>query len=209
MSTEQHFRLLDGDPQLDAHRRAAVRHVCVACGVRTNAVGSAIYLWDGRGAVQLFEAGGFCGVEIAELQTVLAEGPAFTATRQNWPVLVPDLADTRHWPLFSPAAVSIGVAAVFAFPLTLNAHSLGAMELHRDSCGALLPDEITDAVHLAEVVTALLLDRSAHADDSETPDDRDAAAAVRSPAPPFSAVRTLSSVANAEAGNRVVCTNNE
>ncbi|MDX8034044.1 GAF and ANTAR domain-containing protein [Lentzea sp. BCCO 10_0856] len=140
-------------------QRAAVRHVCIASGVVTNAVGTAIYLRAGQGAVRLFEATGFCGEELAELQTVLGEGPAFEATQRNRPVLVPDLVDsvsTVRWPLFASAAVEAGVEAVFAFPLTQGAMSVGALEVHRDTGSALTPDEIAAVVQLAEMAMALL-----------------------------------------------------
>ena len=204
MSTERHRQVFDVDTHEDEydHRQVAVRHVCIACGVRTNAVGSAIYLRTGRSGVQPFETAGFCGVEIAELQTMLAEGPAFTAARQNWPVLVPDLADTNHWPLFALAAIEIGVAAVFAFPLVLNARSFGSLEIYRDTCGALLPDEIADAVHLADAATALLLDRSAE-------DEHDEKASVRMRGPSSPAIRHLFSVANERAEPGAMCTGND
>ncbi|PWK84910.1 GAF domain-containing protein [Lentzea atacamensis] len=164
MGTGQRYRVPDVVADEYENQRTAVRHACIACGIRTNAVGTAIYLWTGGGAVRTFETTGFCGEEIAELQTVFGEGPASAATRQNWPVLVPDLADSAsaaRWPHFAPAAVAAGVAATFAFPLTLGALSLGVLEIHRDADGALTPDEIADVVQLADAVMTLLLDRSA------------------------------------------------
>ncbi|MDX3659740.1 GAF domain-containing protein [Streptomyces sp. ID05-26A] len=143
------------------HRRAAIRSVCVACGVTTNAVGTAIYLRAGGCAVHPFASSGFCGEEIAELQSVLGEGPAFEAVRQHWPVFVPNLVDhatSVRWPLFSAAAVAIGVEAVFVFPLAVGAEPLGALEIHRDTGDVLTPDEIVDVVHLATVVLNLVLD---------------------------------------------------
>lgn len=95
---------------------------------------------------------------------MLGEGPASTATRQNWPVFVPNLVDSANaarWPLFAPAAVAAGVAAVFAFPLTLRAMPLGVLEIHRDTGDALTPDEIAGVVELADVVVTLLLDQTA------------------------------------------------
>ncbi|MGW6936477.1 GAF and ANTAR domain-containing protein [Lentzea sp. NPDC054927] len=137
-------------------RRAAVRHVCIASGVVTNAVGTAIYLRTGQGSVRLFEATGFCGEEVAELQTSLGEGPAFEATLRNRPVLAPELVDSAHWPSFTPAAVEAGVEAVFAFPLTQGATAIGALEVHRDTDNALTPDEIAGVVQLAEMAMTLL-----------------------------------------------------
>ncbi|MFD9701200.1 GAF domain-containing protein [Lentzea sp. NPDC059081] len=143
------------------HRQAAIRTVCTACGVMTNAVGTAIYLRAGGSPVHPFTSSGFCGEEIAELQSVLGDGPAFEAIRHNWPVFVPNLVDhatSVRWPLFSAAAVSAGVEAVFVFPLTVDSAPLGAFEIHRDTGDVLTPDEIVDVVHLAAVVLNLLLD---------------------------------------------------
>ncbi|HUQ56359.1 hypothetical protein [Lentzea sp.] len=180
MGSEQqrHVPGAEADVDVDQNRQAAVRQICIACGIRTDAVGTAIYLRGAQGAVHPFTTAGFCGEEVGELQTVLAEGPAFMSLRQTWPVLVPDLAaprSTERWPRFAPAAVEIGVAAVFAFPLTLAARSLGILEIHRDHCGALLPGEIADVVHLADAATALVLDRSARSGRTDEQDDDRAA----------------------------------
>jgi GAF domain-containing protein len=185
MGAEQQRRVLDAETNADVDqtRQAAVRHVCIACGIRTDAVGTAIYLRGPQGVVHPYVTAGFCGEEVGELQTVLAEGPAFLSMRQSWPVLVPDLTtprSTERWPLFAPAAADIGVAAVFAFPLTLAARSLGTLEVHRDSCGALLPDEIADVVRLADAATALLLDQPARFAGGNPAEERDDATPARS-----------------------------
>jgi hypothetical protein len=176
MSAGRHHDVLDVVSEMTEHenQQAAVRHVCIACGIRTNAVGTAIYLSGGRGVVHPFEATGFCGEEIAELQAVLGEGPASEAIRRNRPVLVPDLADSAsaaRWPLFAPAAVAAGVEAVFAFPLTLGALSLGALEIHRDTSGSLAPDEIAGVVQLADMAMTLLLDQSVRVADRSMADE--------------------------------------
>ncbi|MDT7790346.1 MAG: hypothetical protein QOF58_8765 [Pseudonocardiales bacterium] len=163
MDADRHHHVLGVAAETDEHqnRRAAVRHVCIAGGIRTDAVGAAIYLRGAQGAVNPFDANGFCGEEIAELQTAFGQGPAFTSTLRNRPVLVPDLVGSdsaARWPLFAPAAVEAGVEAVFAFPLALGALSFGALEVHRDTRGALTPDEIADVMRLADVATTLLLD---------------------------------------------------
>lgn len=143
------------------HRQATIRTVCTACGVTTNAVGTALYLRTAGNPVHPFASSGFCGEEIAELQSVLGEGPAFEAVRQNWPVFVPNLVDhatSVRWPLFSAAAVATGVEAVFVFPLTIDTEPLGALEIHRGIGDVLTPDEIVDVVHLAAMALTLVLE---------------------------------------------------
>ncbi|WP_434446789.1 GAF and ANTAR domain-containing protein [Lentzea sp. E54] len=138
-----------------------VRHVCLACRKCLNAAGVAIYL---VGTVQPLEVAGTAGDEMAELQTTVGEGPVSEAMRQNQPVFASDLADgwsANRWPVFAPAAVAAGVAAVFVIPLTLGAIALGALEICRDVGGPLSPDELADALLFADTATALLLSRSA------------------------------------------------
>lgn len=140
---------------------AGVRHVCLACRTGLNAVGVAVYL---AGTAQPLEVAGAIGDEIAELQATVGEGPASEALRQNQPVFVSDLAggwSARRWPVFAPAAVAVGVAAVFVIPLTLGAIALGALEICRDVDGPLSADELADALLFADMATSLLLGRSA------------------------------------------------
>ncbi|GLZ29326.1 hypothetical protein Lesp02_15160 [Lentzea sp. NBRC 105346] len=147
--------------ELDGER-AGVRHVCLACGIRTNAIGVAVYLLASGGAAHPLETTGQVGQEIAELQLTVGEGPLRDALRHNQPVLVPHLDDSasaERWPVFTPAAMAAGVAAVFAIPLTLGAISLGVLEICRDTGCALAPDELTDVLLYADVAITLMLDQ--------------------------------------------------
>lgn len=138
-----------------------VRHVCLACRIGLNAAGVAVYL---VGTAQPLEVAGPAGEEMAELQATVGEGPVSEAVRQNQPVFAPDLADgwsASRWPVFAPAAVEAGVAAVFVIPLTLGAIALGALEICRDVDGPLSPDELADALLFADTATTLLLGRAA------------------------------------------------
>ncbi|GAA3870448.1 GAF domain-containing protein [Saccharothrix violaceirubra] len=134
-----------------------VRHVCLACKVRLNAAGVAVYL---VGSAQPLEVAGATGEEMAELQATVGEGPMSEASRQNHPVFVSDLADgwsASRWPAFAAAAAAAGVAAVFVIPLTLGAIALGALEICRDVAGPLSQDELADALLFADTATTLLL----------------------------------------------------
>lgn len=138
-----------------------VRHVCLACRTGLNAVGVAVYL---VGTAQPLEVTGAAGDEIAELEATVGEGPVSEALRQNQPVFASDLAggwSARRWPVFAPAAVAAGVAAVFVIPLTLGAIALGAFEICRDVDGPLSAEELADALLFADTAMALLLGGSA------------------------------------------------
>ncbi|WP_154697681.1 GAF and ANTAR domain-containing protein [Lentzea guizhouensis] len=162
MGTNRHLDVLMGINEIARadQKPVDVRHVCLACRIGLNAVGVGIYL---AGTAQPVEVVGTTGDEMAELQVTLGEGPVPEALRQNRPVFVSDLTgglSARRWPVFAPAAVAAGVAAVFVIPLTLGAIALGALEICRDVDGPLSADELADALLFADAVTMLLLGRS-------------------------------------------------
>lgn len=95
------------------------------------------------------------------LQTDLSQGPCLLAYRSGEPVLIPDLAADDRFPLFGPPAVAAGIAAVFTFPMRHGEGRLGALDLYRDTIGALDTDDVAAAQTLANVAAAYLL--NAHA----------------------------------------------
>lgn len=109
-------------------------------------------------------------VRLEDLQLTVGEGPAVAAATIGIPVLVPELAVAlARWPAFAPAALAAGAAAVFSFPLVLGAIRLGSLDFYRDTPGELGPDQISDALVLADAAFAAVL---AEADGHE-PDDLD------------------------------------
>ena len=96
---------------------------------------------------------------IETLQFTLGEGPCLDAYRLDHPVLEEDLAEPSQarWTAFGPAAVDLGVRAIFGFPLTLGAVRIGSLNLYRNQPGPLSDDQHADALVAAEVVTGALL----------------------------------------------------
>jgi GAF domain/ANTAR domain len=103
---------------------------------------------------------------IEELQFTLGEGPCVDTCRTGRPVLEPNLArpGTTRWPEFSIRAVEAGVKAIFGFPLLVGALVIGALDVYSDHPGALRPEQVADAVTLAEVVTLAVLELQADAE---------------------------------------------
>lgn len=66
------------------------------------------------------------------LQFELGEGPHWEVLRTGQPVLCSNLStnDPALWPMFSSAALQLGIAAVFSFPMTLGAAAVGAVDLY-------------------------------------------------------------------------------
>ncbi|MGZ3144381.1 GAF and ANTAR domain-containing protein [Lentzea chajnantorensis] len=97
--------------------------------------------------------------KIEDVQFTLGEGPCFEALASRKPVLVPDLprASVLEWPVFAAAIAALPIGAIFAFPLQAGAIGIGALDLYRRQPGWLSADELTMALEVVDVVTAVLL----------------------------------------------------
>jgi hypothetical protein len=76
----------------------------------------------------------------------------------------------QRWPAFAPAAVAVGVSAVFAFPLMMGAISVGALEIYRGREGALSAPELAEALLFADAALARVLDHLPGPDAIDGPD---------------------------------------
>jgi GAF domain-containing protein len=133
--------------------------------VRTlSACGAGVSMMTDDGSRSVGAASDPGSARLEELQFILGEGPCMDAYASRRPVLVPELADRAmtRWPIYAPAVVEDGVRAVFAFPLQIGAARLGVLDVFRDRAGALTSDELRQAVLLAEVTVAALLDQHEH-----------------------------------------------
>jgi diguanylate cyclase (GGDEF)-like protein len=96
-----------------------------------------------------------------QLQTELGEGPCLSAYTSGDAVATADLRADASFPRFGPAAVDAGLAAVFTFPLRHGDTRLGALDLYRDTPGALSQEAMDAAQTLADVAAAYLLNAEA------------------------------------------------
>jgi hypothetical protein len=92
------------------------------------------------------------------MQITLGEGPGVDAVASGGPVIVPDVAArSARWPAFAPEAASAGVGALYALPLEVGAIRVGVLDLYRDEPAPMEPDDLTDALVVADLITAILL----------------------------------------------------
>jgi len=94
-----------------------------------------------------------------DLQFTLGEGPCLDASREGRPVLHPDLARTAltRWPVFGPAVLEAGIAAIFAFPLQVGWIRLGVLDIYRDRAGNLDNEELAQALAFADAAVVILV----------------------------------------------------
>ncbi|MET9263607.1 PAS domain-containing protein [Amycolatopsis sp. NPDC004079] len=98
------------------------------------------------------------GQRVEELQWLTGDGPSLAASAGGGPVLVPDLVRFgAAWPAFTDVARSIGVTAVFAYPLRTATASPGTLTLYRRNREAREGDAPADAEAFAEFAAIVLL----------------------------------------------------
>ncbi|MDO9396750.1 MAG: GAF and ANTAR domain-containing protein [Herbiconiux sp.] len=97
-----------------------------------------------------------------ELQFDLGEGPCWEALSTLLPVHEPDLRHSaRHtWPAFTRAALQEPIGAVFAFPMTVGALRLGAVDLYSVEPRTLSDEQSREAIRLAGIVGRRILRRA-------------------------------------------------
>jgi hypothetical protein len=141
--------------------RVSAADVCAAVVPGIRVTGAWLSAAVDAQAGHLMQATDEVARQLADLQLTLGEGPLFDASASNGPVLASDLGDGdsgTRWPVFAPAASTVGAAAVFAFPLVVGAIRAGVLGLYRDRPGALSDFQLGDALVFADTATMLLLD---------------------------------------------------
>ncbi len=96
-----------------------------------------------------------------QIQTTFGEGPCLAAFETGEAVAIADLAADGRFPLYTPAAIAAGLAAVFTFPLGDGDSPIGALDLYRTTTGPLDDHDMEAAQTLADVTTAYLLNARA------------------------------------------------
>ena len=97
--------------------------------------------------------------QIEDLQISLDQGPCVNAVGDGTPVLVDDLASadaTRRWPRFAAQALRRGVAAMFAFPVLVDAWPVAVLDLCRTTPGPLSEDDRRLAMTYASAAAVLM-----------------------------------------------------
>ena len=143
---------LGTDFSLDAILDRLVRHVVDLLPV----TGAGVMLMEPDAELHFVAASNGTIYEIESLQREFDEGPCLEAYRTGRAVAISDLAVDERFPRFSPRALAAGMQAVFTFPLRLDEHRLGALDLYRDAPGSLSAGDLRAAQILADVAAAYL-----------------------------------------------------
>jgi hypothetical protein len=142
---------------------AAADALCHACVDLLDVDGAAISLIHEGSSRGTFGSSGELSRRLDEYQFTYGEGPCLDAVAQDRPILVADLADLeeQRWPAFTQAVRAAGIAAVFAFPISLVASPIGAIDLFCRRPGRLDADRLNGAHRAAQLASLPLLDMMA------------------------------------------------
>jgi hypothetical protein len=141
----------DGSPGLAAVAAEVCADVLgltgVAVSVLVSGGGDVVWRTDGPSA------------RLDDLQFTLGQGPGVDAAASGELVLEPDLeaVPAQRWPAFTPAALELGVRAVFAVPLQIGVIRLGVVLAHRDASGMISRAALADLLVFAGAATGALL----------------------------------------------------
>lgn len=141
----------------------SVRYLCAACVPAVGVDGAALWLAGDVRRRLLVHTTDQVAATLDEAQFTLGEGPCVQAWEDRRMVLAADMgsADSgTRWPMFTPAALSAGAAAVFAFPLQVGAIRVGMLDLYRRLPGPLSGDQLADALAFAFAALTLALDQT-------------------------------------------------
>jgi hypothetical protein len=138
----------------------AADRLCEACVELLDIDGAAVSVIHQGAISRSLAASSSLSRELDELQFTLGEGPCLQSVAQSAPVLVADLDEQAgaHWPGFAAAAARRGVRAVFAIPITVITFPVGALDLYRNTPGALAPNSLSGGLLAAELAAVPLLD---------------------------------------------------
>jgi len=119
----------------------------IAASVLVSGAGDVVWRTEGASA------------QLDDLQFTLGEGPGMDAAASGELVLEPDLqaVPMQRWPIFTPAALELGVRAVFAVPLQIGVIRLGVLLAHRDAPGVMDDGVLSDMLIFAAAATDALL----------------------------------------------------
>ena len=139
---------------------AAADRLCCACVSVLHVSDAGVAMISGGASRGTFGVSGPLPRRLDELEFTYGDGPCLDAVRNNAPVFAEDLGDPAQtrWPAFRAAALTAGIRAVFAFPITVGAHPVGALGLFRYRSGPLRAAALAGAALAADLAGAALLE---------------------------------------------------
>jgi hypothetical protein len=159
----------------DADGSSAADRLCRTCVQLFGVDGAALSLVDRGPARGTFGASGAVSRRVDEWQFTFEQGPCMDAVRTGYPTLVDDLAlaGDRRWPTFAEKAVTAGMRAVFALPVSVALVPVGALDLFRYEAGGLSDAALAGGLLAADLAAIPLMDLLGQPGVARRPTDSD------------------------------------
>ncbi len=149
---------------------ASLGRICSVAATDLGLSGAAITLMTEAGGQAVVADSEPRSRALEELTLTLGEGPAKDAFSYGRPVLVGDVGDAfPRWPGWAGAALELGAAAAYSFPVQLGAVRFGTFTGHCTAPRELDGKEVRRCLMLAEIATDQLL-ASSTSGTAHTPD---------------------------------------
>lgn len=131
------------------------------CGITVDILGvsaASVILMNGRNNAPVCSSDVMAN-KLDDLQHTLGEGPSPEAFAGRSVVYEPDLAHQmpQRWLQFTPLAIELGMAGVFAFPLQVGSNCLGVLTVYQNSAGHLSSAQEIDGLILADTLATSML----------------------------------------------------
>ncbi|MEO8529082.1 MAG: GAF and ANTAR domain-containing protein [Pseudolysinimonas sp.] len=116
--------------------------------------GASISVFDVEGRQSTICVSDNVAARLDELQLELGEGPHWDALRTARPVVARlGVGSHPEWPVFADAALDLGAAALFSFPMFLGAVTVGVVDLYSSRPEPLDSSDVALAVRLTARAT--------------------------------------------------------
>ncbi|HVE62393.1 MAG TPA: GAF and ANTAR domain-containing protein [Mycobacteriales bacterium] len=148
----------------------AANRLCHACVDLLEIDGASVSLIDGGEIQGTFGSSGELSRMVDELQFTYGEGPCLDAVATGRLVVADDL-DSPHearWPALTQAMIAEGIRAVYALPVAVAKHPIGALDLYRHTSGQLDEATLSGSLWAARLAALPILDLMSSAADRLT-----------------------------------------
>jgi GAF domain-containing protein len=128
----------------------ALDEICrIAAGSVRNADGATLMTVDASGP-EAVAASSEWARRLDEIQYEEHEGPCIDAARTGLLFRVRDSEEETRWPSYMPRAREVGARSMISIPLTVEAKTIGALDVYSEQVDAFGSEEVS----LAEVIAA-------------------------------------------------------
>jgi len=130
--------------------RGALVEICrIASGAVRNADGATL-MTVGASGPEAVAASSEWSKQLDEMQYEEHEGPCIDAARTGLLFRVRDSASESRWPSYAPRALEVGALSIVSIPMTVEAKTIGALDIYSKQVDAFGTEEVS----LAEIIAA-------------------------------------------------------